>query len=631
MELNRWEWKSEELTTALYADHRCIGAILPFVHDRITATDELTQVADGVFSWVRHFHANAPVADARLLMEFRVPRPIKYGLIPSVSYNGNPWGPGQDVKGFTADGEPRTFAYHRVAVCGATYSEYNEWSVALFAAEGFAGSCSLYPDEQQVTHRLLLPEVETPDVYIARDQYGAAYKSTLALEAGTTISISAYLVFAPVQEPRQAWRHMLDVAWQQHHYQHQPRFTCEELWTWGVQYAKTSLWAEEGFFRGFSIGLAWDDRNWSQSPDMKYEIGWCGQNASLANALLYDYLRSGDQSSLAKGLMALDTWARYAHLPNGLIHCHFDPLLGLDHPRHNLQDGCNLGGAATSFFEAHQLAAQCDVERPAYQAIAFGICDFFVKNQFEDGNLGRAWHNDGTCAATDGTTGCFLVPALLTAFQISGKEAYLDTAKRAFAYYMAGLITNGFTAAGALDTHCIDKESSIPLLRSALMLYSITGEPQYLKDAEQAAYYLATWQWHHTVQYAAGTALNELGYDTFGGTSVSTQHHHHDPYALSFLDAWLKLAELTDNPGWKQRAQAVWANGMIGVSDGQLRIMEKMRPVGSQDEGFYHTRWGNHPFNVSQWLVAWPTAFRLEVLRNVKDWSVLDTAPDRTR
>ncbi len=62
---------------------------------------------------------------------------------------------------------------------------------------------------------------------------------------------------------------------------------------------------------------------------------------------------------------------------------------------------------------------------------------------------------------------------------------------------------------------------------------------------------------------------------------------------------------------------------MIGVSDGQLNIMGKMRPEGSQDEGFYHSHWG-HPFDVSQWLVAWPTAFRLQILRGLADWSILD-------
>ena len=42
----------------------------------------------------------------------------------------------------------------------------------------------------------------------------------------------------------------------------------------------------------------------------------------------------------------------------------------------------------------------------------------------------------------------------------------------------------------------------------------------------------------------------------------------------------------------------------------------KLRPEGSQGEGYFHTRWAE-PFDVSEWLVAWPTAFRLEVLRRV--------------
>ncbi len=77
---------------------------------------------------------------------------------------------------------------------------------------------------------------------------------------------------------------------------------------------------------------------------------------------------------------------------------------------------------------------------------------------------------------------------------------------------------------------------------------------------------------------------------------------------------------------WKERAQAVWSNGITGVSDGDLTVMGKSRPVGSQDEGFFHTRWGHPPFNTSQWLVAWPTAFRLEVLRSL-DWPLLDQPP----
>lgn len=67
---------------------------------------------------------------------------------------------------------------------------------------------------------------------------------------------------------------------------------------------------------------------------------------------------------------------------------------------------------------------------------------------------------------------------------------------------------------------------------------------------------------------------------------------------------------------------AIWYNGTQGVSDGTLVVMGKVRPAGSQDEGFFHTRWADD-FNVSQWLVAWPGAFRLEVMRKIGDLDLL--------
>ena len=46
---------------------------------------------------------------------------------------------------------------------------------------------------------------------------------------------------------------------------------------------------------------------------------------------------------------------------------------------------------------------------------------------------------------------------------------------------------------------CIDKESSMPLLRSALMLYDATGNRQYITQAENISYYRDTCKlpWHN--------------------------------------------------------------------------------------------------------------------------------------
>ncbi len=248
--MNRIEWKSENRAITFYANDQSIGSILPFDHDSIHADDELITFEEGVYKWIRYFKVNASVSDVTLFMDFRVSKPMTYGMIPAVSYNGNPWGTGHDIKGFTRKGEPWTFAYHRVAVSGGIYSETADWSIALFAQEGFRGSCALIPSDNTTIHRLLLPETEAPQVYSARDTYSPPFKNTLSLETGTSVAIVAYIVLTPVQEPRQAWRRMLDIAWNQHNYHHQPRIPAETLWEWGVQYAKIVCGLRMTGFRG---------------------------------------------------------------------------------------------------------------------------------------------------------------------------------------------------------------------------------------------------------------------------------------------------------------------------------------------------------------------------------------------
>lgn len=619
-----WQSREEEQVMHLISKGQVIGAILPIRDAYLEVKDALEEIEDGVFRWNRTFVNQGKTSRAcRLSMDFRSAYEPEYYMIPAVSYNGNEWGRGLEPKGLSRNGQPWTFAWHRTSVPGATYSEGNGWSIALFGEppkdmKGF--SCSLEQVGGQAIHRLLWPEEETPFTYSYRDTYSETYRGTLDLSPGETFEATAYLVVKRCESPRVSWSRMLDVAWRLHDKPLKRGMDAQRVWELSLDYARNGLWKVDGAFSGFTIGLTWKDGSWQQVRH--YEIGWCGQNASLANSFLSDYLRSGNHDSMSRGLAVLDQWVEQGRLSNGLIHCHYDYLL---HKRGEMevQDACNLGTAALNLFEAEQLAERCGVNRSIYRETALGICDFVLSVQSPEGRIGKSWRNDGTVADPKGTVGCFLVPPLVKAYELTGERAYLAAAESGYRFYMNELLENGYTTAGALDTYCIDKESAIPLLKSGLCLFKATANRAYLMWAEHAAWYLATWQWHHTVCYDKDSELGRLAYDTFGGTSVSTQHHHIDPYALSFVEDWLTLAELTNNPVWRERAEAAWANAIIGISEGNTIIMGKQRPAGSQDEGFFHTRWGQEAFGVSQWLVAWPTAFRLEVLRHMEaDMSV---------
>lgn len=620
-------WQKQDTTWVLTQNGQEIGRWLPKSHPTLATENRIEKLHPGVFRITRVVWNNQKtiLKSLRLTLDFVHADTAAFLMIPSVSYNGNHWGRGKEPKGFQHEGTWWSFSSRRTPIPGATYSEGTRWAVALWGEitpEIPVLSCSLIPENGQITHRLIWPEEEMPLVYSGRDRYLPGTRENLNLAPEQTLTCSAILVIDEVKSGHRAMATFLSQAWEKLGKKKEVSRSPEDIWNVAVQYAKESLWAEEGIFRGFSIGLRWQDGRWIQRPSWKYEIGWCGQNASLANSLLTDHLRTNDSDSLKKALTCLDTWATHCPLPNGLFRTHFDYVLGLTQNREVL-DACNLGTAALNYFEAFELAKKCGVQRPQYRKLALDLCEFMVRDQEANGRYGKGWTTDGACLYRDGTIGAFLIPPMLEAYHVTSEDRFLQSARRAFDFYFGELETLGYSSAGALDTWCIDKESSMPLLRSALKLHEITGDKRFLEAAELVSWYLSTWLWHYSVRYPEDSDFSRYGFDTFGGTSVSTQHHHLDPYALFWVKDWLDLAEKTKHPIWREKALAIWFNGNQLISDGTLEIRGKTRPAGAQNEGYLHAHWGGEPGTINDWLVAWPGALRLETLRRLQDWNKL--------
>ena len=193
-------------------------------------------------------------------------------------------------------------------------------------------------------------------------------------------------------------------------------------------------------------------------------------------------------------------------------------------------------------------------------------------------------------------------------------------------FYLGEYMKNGYTTAGALDSNCIDKESAAPLLRCVMRAYESTKDKKYLAGAEEVAYYLATWQYHYSVGFPADSQLAKLKVDTYGSTAVSAAHNALDHYGLYYVPEYLKLAELTGNEMWRQRARALWYNGIQMISDGTTVVSGRVRPAGAQDESFRHTRWvrtDGKIFVASEWFTVWQGTFRHLALEVLDDWSIL--------
>ncbi len=611
-----------------------VGTFMPNTQTGIRVKDAVKKIDDNIFKVTRTFTAKEDIDSARLTFDFCHTHKCQQAIIPSVCYNGNHWGRGKEPKGYQTNGVWHTYSYRRTPIPGVTYSEGEKFAVAVWSeaptseADGF--SCSIMPDSTCVTHSLIIPEEERPFTYAAKNVYKKEFTKKMSLKKGEKKIIQAYIFVADKSTTCDPLALFLDKAWASVKKDYAKTISTDKVWEYGVKYTKEHLWAEEGTYKGFNIGLLpYGENGWRQRQGGKYEIGWCGQNASFINTLFVDYLKNGSTDSRDKALAALDAWtAPELQRENGFYVSHYDNILS---KRQNIvSDACNLGTAAYNFFETAELLEKCNLpERIArVKDIALGICNFVKADQQSSGVYGKCWNEKGECLYRDGTVGAFMIPPMLIAYKQTNDKSYLQSAQQAYNYYYGEFLKNGYTTAGALDTWCIDKESSMPMLRASLNLFDITGDSTYIANAEKISYYLSTWLWHYKAYYENNTEMTRHDYNTFGATSVSVQHHHLDVYAIFWVGDWLKLAEITGKSIWREKAIAIWKYGCQLVSDGTLKVNGRVRPVGGQNEAFFNCRWefgdDTSKSRINDWLVAWPNAFRLEFLRKLDDWSLLD-------
>ena len=584
--------------------------------------DRYEQIGEFAFRWYRK--TATPVTQMRLAL--RAHYKPRYFLVPSVNYNGNGWGSGAQYFGY-GDGEtPWTYSWSRVAIPACTYTESDSVAVALFGEETGGMSCSVYPDGEDIVQELIWPEVEGPKA-LSKRCWLPPYSGTME----PTDHFTGIVMLMPADEPRKCVRNLLDLAWELNYREVSMEYTPERVDQLDLLFFRSLWWKQYSGLVGFCDGIHWSEDLGMFVRPHNFEIGWVGQNGAKACALLDEYLDTGDTDARDKAISVLDSWVENAFFPNGLMlprleykPDHLDSKLNGDIPL--VLDTCNLGTAATYFFRAADLCEKAGIDRSIYRERAFGLCDFFVRAQKESGELAKTYFLDGSVDVPHGSVAMFAVLPLFDAYLISKEQKYLDAAEKALAFYLDEFEINGYTTAGALDSNCIDKESAAPLLRATICAYEITGKKKYLDYAVDVAYYLATWQWHYSVVFPKDSLLAQLKVDTYGSTAVSAAHNALDHYGIYYIPEYVKLAELTGDIKWEQRARALWYNGTQLLSDGTRVIRGKVRPAGAQDESFRHTRWGRTDlrfFIPSEWCTGWQGTFRHLVLKELKNWDIL--------
>ena len=544
-------------------------------------------------------------------------------LIPCVSMDGNRWGAGLEPKGLTRDGRRWIFAYDREAIPACTVVENADLALSLFAADcdadSLASACCVYVEGGQYHQQLWYPVREAPVTYAGRDKYAEGYETWCTIAPGETVVLTFHLILSRPRWANYGICDTLDAALDLFPGEPAPAPDPDRLWRDSIAFARSLIThytcANGTKKKGFIIGFTPTEAGFAYRGDNCFELGWCGQNVLFSRMLIEDCRRTGNRQNLDDALEILDTRVACCTAPSGLLAAQLRHCENLTEAS---ADTCNMGYGAYELIRVWRALRDLGIERPAYFAAARGLCDFFAAHCSPVFAFGKQWRLDGTCLDEGGTIGAFVILPLCEMYRETGEAKYLDTAKRAAAFYAERDLDRFVCTAGALDTCCVDKETATPLLIAGLQLWGITRERRWLEMAEKAAYYFTAWMYHYEPIYPADCDISRYGVRVKGMTAVSAQHHHLDEYGLLLVPYLYRLADETGDGRWHIRADWMWRGANQYVSDGTLEMHGRRRAPGAQNEALFHCRWifskncGRGDLN--DWLVAWPCAYRLSVL-----------------
>lgn len=545
-------------------------------------------------------------------LEIRVKTDFKYThyVIPAVVYNGNSRGEGKEPKGLALEGKPWVFNHRRTSIPACTVSENKDRFFAMFASDKDAASlnasCGMLPCEDgAMRHRVLYPDMETPVVYRNRDRYADAHEDWITLAPGDEYRTTVFLMTGTPEKENYATAQAEDAALALLGGDFAPRFSPEALETLCCEFAQGLLTEKDGL-QLICTGMRWDGHAYSHRVD--FEFGWCGQNGMYARHFIERGYETGDDSLRQTGIAILDFWAEHTG-KTGLVYTNYNGEL----VPNETADTCNLSYVIAEFAKAYRYLAEKGIKKEAWMRAAVPTADFLISRYSEKTGFGKLWNTQtGECAASDGTIGAFMIPALCELYETTGNETYMAYAKKACRFYRDRDLSKFFCTAGALDTCCIDKETAWPLLSGSLKLYAAEGDGEWLDCAKMAGWYFCSWMFHHDTLPVPGSDFEAYGFRTLGGTSVSAQHHHLDPWGAFAVPEMLLLWQFTGDRRWKRRAELMWANAIQNIAPAEGKLFHgHPRPAGAQNEGYFHCRWGGDhaPGEINEWLVSWPQAF----------------------
>ena len=284
------------------------GKILPCAG----AVDSFKELESGAWEW--HRHTQTPVD--RMRMELLFYGEPTFTMVPSVSYNGNGWGDYPEYIGDRdEDGTPWSWASHRVTIPACTYSENEHISISLMSRGNDNSACSLYTEDGNKKHVVIFPEEEKPRT-LQRHFWGEPFQGTMEPRQ----DFAAIIQVASSDGTKYRYKHLMDFAFRYFgHSIHTPR-KAKELEKLSLAFCHFLYQRDQDGMCGFTSGAPWENSLHGYQKHLhRYQLGWVGQTASMSNAIIWNYMKTGDQLKLDMAIDALDAYLKFGKLENGSL------------------------------------------------------------------------------------------------------------------------------------------------------------------------------------------------------------------------------------------------------------------------------------------------------------------------
>jgi len=626
----------------------------------IEVSDSVENLSDGLFKVKRSLrNTNADKARFKSIFELNTVFNPTHFVFPGFNYDISCFGgviragkilstTSNDLKsnisntptGLEKDGQPWVFAYDREGIPSATVSEDEGHIVAVFASgenkQSLESAASLIKNENGTyRHRIFHPVSEMPYTYARKNSFEPPLEKYLTLKSGEETALTMYIYVGEPKYKNYGTANVMYACARVFPFRKKPELTPEKLRD--LQYSfvrflekdadgtpmfsgrvsdRLYLQMHSGELTGKDIAEALKNPENCKLTTFStsYEIGWAGQGAMLARLIAANGFKNGIWEDVEYGEKCLDTYVS-TQRANGLLFPRYGQNNLPDEER-RLPDACNMGWALCEIIRSYHMFRDNGIVKENYYNFAVKLAEFLMSSYNASYGFPKTWNIDGTPTSTEGSIGGFVIMGLCEYHKETNDTRCLEIIKRAMDLYYGRDLDNFICTAGALDCACVDKETAYPFLEASLYLYELTKDKIWIERAEKAACYFFSWMFFYDCLYDENTDFSKYGYYTTGGTLISAEHNAIDAWGALLVDAMFRLWRITDNENYKLWAKMTWANSLLCITtEDTPEIHGNRRPLGSQNEGFFHARWtkyrpsceerGHFNDNLQSWSCAW--------------------------